>query len=172
MMIYWSRLEVMMVDALAVVRPSEDLATRSLYAIGVLATEPAELVPFLQAIARACQLAQLDLPGRRAACEATVARLEQSDSMLTQGLALSMQERWWPTSSPQRVVLRAKRRRLDYLLTMSGRIRWWRTNHDMAVRIDAARSTDREEDVARAVIKSLKLPPEPPADWKDPVHPG
>jgi hypothetical protein len=42
----------------------------------------------------------------------------------------------------------------------------------MAVRIEAARSTDREEDVERAVIKSVGLPLEPPVDWKDPLHPG
>lgn len=170
MMIYWNRLEVMMVDALAVATPSEDLATRGIQAIGVLAA--VQPVSLLQAIVRACQLEQIDLPGRRAACEATVARMEQSDVVLTQSLALTLQERWSSAGSSRRAVLRAKRRRLDYLITMSSRIRWWRMNHDMAVRIDAARSTDREEDVARAVIKSLDLPAEPPADWKDPVHPG
>jgi hypothetical protein len=158
-----------MVDALAVANPSQDLATRGINAISVLA---AEAIPPLQAISRACRLEQLDLPGRRAACEAMVARMEQSDTVLTQSLALSLQERWWPAGSPQRDVLRVKRRRLDYLMTMSSRIRWWHMNRDMAVRIEAARSTNREEDVERAVIKSLGLPSEPPVDWKDPVHPG
>jgi hypothetical protein len=169
MTIYWNQLEVMMVDALAVANPSQDLATRGTIAIGVLA---AEAIPPLQAISRACRLEQLDLPGRRAACEAMVARMEQSDTVLTQSLALSLQERWWPAGSRQRDVLRVKRRRLDYLMTMSSRIRRWHMNRDMAVRIEAARSTDREEDVERAVIKSLGLPPEPPVDWKDPLHPG
>jgi hypothetical protein len=170
MTIYWNQLEVMVVDALAVASPSQDLVTRGIYAMGILAAEP---IPPLQAISRACRLEQVDLPGRRAACEAMVARMEQSDTVLAQSLALSLQERWWPAASPQRVVLRAKRRRLDYLMTMSSRIpRPWRMNHDMTVRIEAARSTDREEDVERAVIKSLGLPPEPPVDWKDPMHPG
>jgi hypothetical protein len=169
MTVYWNQLEVMMVDALAVANPSQDLATRGISAIGALA---AEAIPPLQAISRACRLEQLALPGRRAACEATVARMEQSDTALTQSLALSLQERWWPAGSPERDVLRAKRRRLDYFMTMSSRIRWWHMNHDMAVRIEAARSTSREEDVERALIKSLGLPPEPPVDWKDPVHPG
>jgi hypothetical protein len=166
---YWNQLEVIMVDALAVASPSQDLATRGFYAIGMLAAEP---IPHLQAISQACRLEQLDLPGRRAACEAMAARMEQSDTVLTQSLALSLQERWWPAGSPQRDILRAKRRGLDYLMTMSSRIRWWRMNHDMAVRIEAARSNDREEDVERAVIKSLGLPPEPPVDWEDPLHPG
>jgi len=169
MTIYWNQLEVMMVDALAVASPSHDLVTRDVYAIGILA---AESIPPLQAISRACGPEQLDLRGRRAACEAMVAHMEHSDTILTQSLALSVQERWWPAGSPQRTVLRAKHRQLDYLLTMSSRLRWWRLNHDMAVRIEAARSTAREEDAERAVVKSMGLPLEPPGDWKDPVHPG
>jgi hypothetical protein len=169
MTIYWNQLQVMMVDALAVARPSEDLATRGVGAIGIVA---AESFPPLQTIFRACEPEQLDFRGRRAACEAMAAQMEHSDTMLTQSLALSVQERWWPAGSPQRKVLLAKRRQLDYLMTMSSRLRWWRLNHDMAVRIEAARSTPREEDVARAVVKSLGLPLEAPADWKDPRYPG
>jgi hypothetical protein len=98
--------------------------------------------------------------------------MEQSDTILTQSLAISLQERWWPAGAPQRDFLRAKRRQLDYLMTTSGRLRWGRLNHDMAVRIEAARSTAREEDVARVVVKSMGLPLEPPLGWKDPLHPG
>jgi hypothetical protein len=166
---YWNQLQVMMVDALAVAQPSESLATRGFGAIGIVA---AESMPPLQAVVRACGPKELDLAGRRDACEAVVARMEQSDTMLTQSLALSMQVRWWPPDSTQRDVLRAKRRQLDYLLTMSSRIRWWRLNHDMAVRIEAARSTAREEDVARAVVKSFGLPLQAPEDWRDPRYPG
>ena len=169
MTIYWNQLEVMMMDALAVASPSQDLAARGVYSIGILS---AESIPPLQGISRACRPEQLDLRGRRAACEAMAARMEQSDTMLTQSLALSLQERWWPAGSPQREALRAKRRQLDYLMTTSSRIRWWRTNNDWAIRIEAAKSTAREEDVARAVIKSQGLPLEPPVGWKDPRHPG
>jgi len=166
---YWNPLEVMMVDALAVASPSESLVGRGFEAMGMLA---AEAVPPLQPMSRACRLEELSLPGRRAACEALVARMEQSSTVLTQSLAISMQERWWPADSPEREVLRAKRRRLDYLMTMASRVRWGRMNRDMAVRIEAARKSDREEDVELALIKSFGLPPEPPMDWKDSVHPG
>lgn len=167
MTLYWNQREVMMVDALAVANPSQDLATRSSYAVGSLEVEP---VPLFQSMDRDCRLEQLDLRGRRAACEAMVALMEHSDTALTQSLALSLQERWWPAGSPQRDVLRAKRRQLDYLMTMSSRM--WRMSHDAAVRIEAARTTAREEDVERAVIKSQGLPLEPPAGWKDPLRPG
>jgi hypothetical protein len=169
MTFYWNQLEVMMVDALAVANPSQSLATRGTVAIGVLA---GQVIPALQPIAKACRLEQLNLPGRRAACEALVAHMKQSSTLLTQGLAISMQERWWAAGSPQREIVSAKRRRFDYRMTMSNRIRWWRMNRDMAVRIEAARKTDREEDVELAIIKSFGLPPEPPMDWKDTLHPG
>lgn len=169
MTIYWNQLQIMMVDALAVARPADDLATRGFGAIGIMA---AESIPPLQAIFKACGPEPLNLPGRRAACEAMAARMEDSDTMLTQSLALGVQERWWPAGSRQLKVLHAKRRQLDYLMTMSSRIRWWRLNHDMAVRIEAARSTKREEDVERSVVRSLGLPLEPPASWRDPLHPS
>jgi hypothetical protein len=168
MTFYWNQLEVMMVDALAVANPSEDLATRGVVAIGMLA---AQVIPALQPMSRACQLGQLELPGRRAACEALVMRMEQSSSVLTQSLALSLEERWWPAGSPRGEIVRAKHRRLDYLLTKSSRIRFWHRNTDMAVRIDTARHTDREEDVELAMVKSFGLPLEPPVNWKDAFHP-
>jgi hypothetical protein len=169
MTFYWNQLEVMMVDALAVANPSQGLATRSTVAIGLLASQA---IPPLQPMSKACRVEQLDLPGRRAACEVMVARMEQSSQVITQSAALSLQERWWPGDSRQRDVLRAKRRRLDYLMTMSSRIRWWRMSRDMAVRLDAARRTDREEDVELAILKSFGLPPEPTMDWKDTLHSG
>jgi len=137
-------------------------------AIGVLA---AQAIPPMQPISKACRLDQLDLPDRRAACEAMVARMEQSDTVIAQGLALSMQERWWPAESSQYDVVRAKRRRLDYLMAASSRIQWWRIERDMAVRIEAARRTEREEDVELAIVQSFGLPAEPPTDWKDNLHP-
>ena len=75
MTLYWNQLEVMMVDALVVASPSQTLATRGTEAIGVLA---AQAIPPLQPMSKACRLEQLSLPGRRAACEALVARMEQS----------------------------------------------------------------------------------------------
>jgi hypothetical protein len=44
--------------------------------------------------------------------------------------------------------------------------RWWPVR-DMAVRMEAARRTEREEDVELALVKSFGLPPELPSDWKD-----
>jgi hypothetical protein len=169
MTFYWNQLVVMTVDALAVAEPSQNLAMRGVGAMGTLA---ALAIPPLLPLSKACKLEQLDLPGRRAACEAMAARMEQSSTVLTQGLALSLEERWWPAGSPQREIVRAKRRRLDYLMTVSSHTSLWHKNADMALRIDAARRSDREEDVALAVVKSLGLPTEPPSDWKDTLHPG
>jgi hypothetical protein len=42
----------------------------------------------------------------------------------------------------------------------------------MLVRIEAARRTDREEDVELAIIKARGLPAEPPESWKNPLEPA
>jgi hypothetical protein len=81
-------------------------------------------------------------------------------------------ERWWPVGSAQREALLKRHRQLHYLLAMSSRMRWWHLSRDMAVRLDAARQTDREEDVDLALVKSMGLPTEPPADWKDTFNAG
>jgi hypothetical protein len=92
--------------------------------------------------------------------------LEQSSTVLTQSLALSIQERWWAAGTPQRSVVDRKRRRLDYLMQTSNRFRWWAMNRDMAAWLEATRRQDREEDVMVAIVLSLGLPAEPPDGWK------
>lgn len=165
MTFYWNELEVRMVDALAEAEPSESLMNRGVEAIGFLA---ATAIPPLLPMGKACQLEQIAVQGRRAACESMFVRMEQSSSVLTQSFALSMQQRWWPAGSAEHESLMNKHRRLDYLMTASTHSRWWHMNKDMVVRLDAARRTDREEDVEIAMIKSFGLPTDPPADWKDP----
>jgi hypothetical protein len=100
-----------------------------------------------------------------------MARMEQSSAVILQSMSLRIQERWWPVASPQREVLHTKRRRLDYLMEVSSRMRWWRMNRDMAVRIDAARRTEREEDAELVIVKLFGMSTEPPNDWKDSLHP-
>ncbi len=166
---YTNQLEVMTVDAMGMARPSLNLTSRVVYGIGMIAAMP---IPALLQISKACRLEQFDQPARRAACETLMARMEQSSAVILQSIALRIQERWWPVDSPQREVLNTKRRRLDYLMEVSSRMRWWRINRDMAVRIDAARRTEREEDVELAIVKSFGMSTEPPNDWKDSLHPG
>jgi hypothetical protein len=161
---YWNPLMVMMFDALAVGDPKLGLSERGITAAGMLA---GTIIPPLQPLSKACRVEQLARQGRHAACEALMSRLEQSSSTIGQMLALSIQERWWPPGSPERAVLATKRRRLDYVLSQSSRMRLFRMNHDMALRVDAARRYEREEDVDLALIKSFGLPAEPPAEWKD-----
>jgi hypothetical protein len=165
---YTNQLEVMTVDAMGMARPSLNLTSRMVYGIGMVAAMP---IPALSQISKACRPEQFDQPGRRAACETLMARMEQSSAVILQSMALRIQERWWPVDSPQREVLNTKRRRLDYLMEVSGRMRWWRMNRDMAVRIDAVRRTEREEDVELVMVKSFGMSAEPPNDWKDDLHP-
>jgi hypothetical protein len=169
MTFYFNRLMVMAVDALAVGDPKLGLSERGISATGMLT---GAIIPPLQPISKACRVEQLAQEGRRAACEALMSRLEQSSEIIEQMIALSIQARWWPAGSPERALVANKRRRLDYVMTESGRMRLFRMNHDMALRIAAARTYEREEDAALALIRSFGAPTEPPADWKDKFHAG
>jgi hypothetical protein len=165
--VYWNQLVVMMTDSLAIADPSRDLVERAIDAIGMVAATP---IPPMQELSKACRLDQFDQPGRRAACAAMVARLEESGATITQMEALDIEARWWPADSPQRDAVLAKRRRLDYLLMTSSRTNWWRLKRDMVIRIDAARRSEREEDVEIAMLKSYGLPLDPPPRWQDPLY--
>jgi len=86
--------------------------------------------------------------------------------VIAQSLALGMQERWWPAGSAQRESLRIKRRQLDYEMQMSGQPRL-RMNRDIAIRMEAARKSGREQDVMLAVMKAYGIPLAVPSSWKD-----
>jgi hypothetical protein len=166
--VYWNQLVVMMTDSLAIAEPSRSLSERAIEAMGMAAATP---IPPLQSLSKACQPDQLNAPGRRSACEALVTRLEESSAVVTQMTAFDIEARCWPTDSPQRDAVLAKRRRLDYLMMTSSRMNWWRLKRDMVIRIDAARRSEREEDVEIAMVKSYGLPLEPPPRWQDPLYP-
>jgi hypothetical protein len=166
---YENQLEVMMVDALAAAEPFQSLSKRAVEPIAMVAWLS---ISHLQLITKACRLDQFDQSGRRPACEAIAARMEQSSRTFPQRISLSMQEHWLPADSPQRDVLLAKRRRLDYIMVESLDFGWRRMNRDLAIRIEAARRGEREEDADLEIIKLDGLPPEPPAGWEDPLRPG
>jgi hypothetical protein len=160
--IYWNKTVVMMVDALG---PKLDLAERMITATGLLA---ALSIPPMQPLGKACGTAQLHEHGRRSACEAMAARLQQSDTMMMQGLALSIETRWWPEGSPQYENLQAQRQQYDYLTRAASRERILHLNEDWATRLDAMRKTASEAAVMQAVLISYHDQLERPLNWKDP----
>jgi hypothetical protein len=173
MKIYWNSLVVMMTDALAGTGgPAHrsaifsDSYTRMVYSVGVLA---AVSIPPFQPVGKACRMDQFDEPGRRAACEAMIARLKDSDTVLTRSLGLSIQTSWWPEASTERNALLSERQQLYYLMMASGRERWLHKNRDAATRVDAARRLPSETDVMRAMLTAFHEPLERPPDWKDPL---
>ena len=169
--LHWNPLVVMMVDALgeSALRNARDRAndfpTRMVTAIGILA---ATSTPPLQPLAKACLPAQFEQRGRRAACEAMVAGLGKSDTMIAQGLGLSIQEKWWPEGSAERENLKGQRQQIQYLLIASSRERILHLNKDWATRLDAMRKTSNEVEVMRAMLISHHEPLERPLNWQDP----
>jgi hypothetical protein len=170
--LYWNSLIAMMADALrengaSIGAPASNprLVGSVVTAIGVLA---AVGIPPLQSLGKACRLDQFDQPGRRAACEAMTARLMESDTVIMQGLGLSIQEKWWPEGGAERERLRAQRRQFDYLMFESSRERVLHMNRDWAVRLEAMRNFRREQDVERAMLIFYHEPLERPVNWKSP----
>jgi hypothetical protein len=167
---YWNPLNVMMVDALSENVPSHDRAVRGkshdiVAVIGVLA---AVAIPPLQSLGKSCRLDQFDQTGRRTACEAMTARLSESDTVIMQGLGISIQQEWWPEGNPERERLRAQRRQYYYLLDESSRPRIFRMNADWSARLEAMRNFRSEADVERAMLIFYHEPLERPVNWKDP----
>jgi hypothetical protein len=110
---YWNPLMVMTVDALAVGAPKRGLSERGITAAGCWPE----------------QSSRRDNHYRK--------RVASTNSQI---LALSIQGRWWPAGSPERAVVTTKRRRLDYVMFESSRVRLFRMNRDMALRVEAARA--------------------------------
>lgn len=162
---YWNPLQVMAVDALARALPSRDLPDRLLEATGLVG---ALTIPPLAPFARACNVRQLGLPGRRAACQAVMTRLEHADTVLAQRVALSVEATWWPAGSPPARAITARRRQSDYLLFLLTRMRGRSVRDDATLRLAAARRTASEQAVELTVLEAHHLPPTPPPDWKDP----
>jgi hypothetical protein len=168
--IYWNALVVMMTDALGEGSPSPtgaaifpDLTTRMVYAVGILS---AVSIPPLLYMGKSCRLDQFDQPGRREACEAMTARLSESDNVLMQGLAISIQQKWWPEGSVEREQLHAQRRQLDYVLEASTRTRVLHMRRDSAERLKSLRNSNREVEAMQAMLVIYHRPPQRPTNWK------
>jgi hypothetical protein len=170
---YWNSLVVMMVDSLADApapapsKRAEDLPARMTAAMGAVSSVA---IPPLYALGKSCHLDQFDQPGRRFACEAMTSQLLESDTMIMQGLALSIRQRWWSDGSPERVKLQTERLQFDYLRDASLVPRLFHFNSHFATRLAAMRGTDSEAQVARAMLISYHKPVERPLNWKDPFQ--
>jgi hypothetical protein len=169
--IYWNTLVVMMTDALGEGSPSPagaalfpDLTTRMVYVVGTLSGVS---IPPLLYMGKSCRLDQFDQPGRRGACEAMTARLSESDNVLMQGLAISIQQKWWPEGSVELERLRAQRRQLDYVLDASTRPRVLHQSRDSAERLKSLRNSNREVEAMQAMLVFYHQPLERPTNWKE-----
>ncbi len=170
--LYWNALAVMMFDSLthgdrsqpatAITRGADDRLT---HVTGILAALD---IPAFQVMTHACRADQFDLPGRRAACQSVMTRLETSDAVIAQGVAVGMQESWWSADSPEHEALRRKHLQQRYLTVASNRVRGTHADQDAVRRVEAMRHLQREDEVEREMLTSFHEPLERPADWRSP----
>jgi hypothetical protein len=173
--VYWNQLAVMMFDALthhgraepptAITQHADD---RLMHVTGVLAAVDA---PAFRPLAYACRPDAFVAGGRRAACEMAMARLEASDSVVTDLVRLSVLEAWWPASTSEGAALRLERLQRRYLTVASNRVRDGHADSDAETRVDAMRRLKTEEDVERAMLMGFHEPLERPVGWQSPAAP-
>jgi hypothetical protein len=171
--LYWNKLAAMMFDALthrdpsrpptAITRGADD---RLLHVVGLLSAVDVPIFPWM---AHACQVDQFDVPGRRAACEILMTRLETSDAAITENLSFVVQEGWWPPDSPEYAALQRNHRQQRYLVVASNRARSGRADRDAEERVAAMRRLAREQDVERTMLAYFHEPLERPASWRMPT---
>jgi hypothetical protein len=173
--VYWNQLAVMMFDALTHRERKEPPTAITLHAddrlvhvTGVLAAVD---MPVFRPLASACRSDELAAAGRRAACEMAMARLADSDAVMTHLVRLSVLEAWWPTTSPEGAALRLERLQRRYQTVASNRIRDGRADSDAEMRVEAMRHLTTEEEVERAMLSEFHEPLERPADWHSPPPP-
>ena len=173
--LYWNKSLVMLFDALTHGKGSppataitHDADDRLTLAAGVLAA--IDIPPF-KPIMDVCGSQQLKEDGRRAACEALMARLDASDSIIAQSLSVSVQSKWWPAGSPEAQALRARRLQQEYEVQAAGRVRQGRVDADAELRVAALRQSATEEEADRAVLGAFQEPLERPSDWQSPAAP-
>jgi hypothetical protein len=128
-------------------------------------------IPAFKPLAYACRPEEFVAAGRRAACERAMARLEDSDAVITQLVRLSVLESWWPASTSEGAALRLERRQRRYQTVASNRVREGRADSDAETRVEAMRHLKTEEDVERAMLTGFHEPLERPADWQSPPPP-
>jgi hypothetical protein len=168
--IYWNKLVVSMFDALTP-GPGTAAATalsfgaddRLSHVTGVLAA--VDIPPF-KPVDFACVAEQVGEPGRRAACEKLMVRLDESDSLIAQSLSVRVHQQWWPPGTAEAEEWRRRSLQQHYLVEASGRNRGAQVDADAIARVDAMRHLATEEEVDKAVLTSFNEPLERPADWK------
>jgi hypothetical protein len=165
----WNKSLVMLFDAMTHDPRSEpataithDPDDRLSHATGVLAAID---VPPFKPITVVCSPDQFQEPGRRAACESLMERLDTSDSILAQSLSVSVQITWWPPGSPESATLRQARMQQEYLVQASARERQGRVNADAELRVTAMRHSATEQEADAAVLTAYHEPLQRPAGW-------
>jgi hypothetical protein len=144
-------------------RPKE-ISLATVQMIGVLA---ATVLPPSQAFSSSCKGNALELPGRLEYCRLAAQTFERSDTYITEGLGLSLQQRLWPLDSPEGRAITERRRVFQYRLETYSRLSVSSSKPDEAPAdfLDVLRGREREQDVALVYFVKAGIPVDPPKGW-------
>jgi hypothetical protein len=146
------------------------LAAAAQEMIGVIA---ASVLPQFQSLSFSCKGAALEMQGRRELCRRVAQAAERSDTFITEGLGLSLQQRLWPLDSPEGQATSARRRVLQYRLEEYGRLSIASSNPNEfpADIVDVLRAHEREQDAALVYFAEAGIPVDPPPNWTSTMLP-
>jgi len=143
----------------------KEVATAAITMIGVIA---ASVLPSLKPLEVACKGTGLENAGRLERCRRAARTLaDHSDTFITEGLGLSLEQHLWPLDSPEGQAITARRRVLQYRLEQYGRLNVSSpelTKFPLDY-LNVVRAHEREQDAALVYFEKEKISVNPPAGW-------
>lgn len=155
--IYWNRLLVSASDVLARFPPAYQVESPDVtyspvaHAAGMVA---AVALPNFSRLSKACNREQTEDSTRRDLCLRIARSLQRGDTIMTEAIGLSFEERLWPAGSPEAAAARARRETLREWQEEHSRIQ---SDAGFTPRLIAAlRSTRTEHEAGEAVLAQYR----------------
>ena len=170
--LYWNRIVVLMVDALAAVGydlPSGFAASDSARLNTVTGIASGEIIPPFAALAEACRDPNA-LPERRELCLKLSKTMQRSDTVAAQMAGFSLARHLLAPDSKEARAIAERRHVLEWRVAEAAKfdspLLPWTKNARARARLAQMRALPREEDVCIAILKAHRMALEPPE-----VHP-
>jgi hypothetical protein len=167
--LYWNGLVSHMTAAVAG-RAGFDQSRAFVTVVGI---DVAIVLPPLQPISTSCSKTAITKVDVLAQCRKIAAALEHADTILFESYGNRVAARLWPEGSAEGITIASKRRVLDYQIDLWG-AKQKELNSPKATRTLAGLlgRYSTEQEAFLALYAELGLPPDPPADWKQPQPHG
>lgn len=170
--LYWNRIVVLLSDALDTVRrelPGSYAASDSARYAKATGLAAGEIIPPFAPLADACR-ESISFPQRRALCLELSKTMQRSDTIAVQFAGFSIERRLLAPDGKEARGIAERKRALEWRAAGAAKLDApllpWTKNARARERLAAMRTTAREEDVCKVMLRAHKMPLDPPE-----VHP-